>query len=173
MLSALCCAINSLGTIIESLDITLAAVSAIIIWIALLEFGYKTAWGIYFSTAIISVLFLPSKFCGLFFAFISGWYPMFKLFLGKKIRKRSLLWVIKLICFNLVSIALVFAVEVFGKVLGIIVDEKVTLAWIAIVLVLSNIALIVVDILMDQLIVIYIHKVRNKLIKLKIIDKKQ
>lgn len=172
MLSALCCVILSLGVVFESLDLTFATVSAIIIWIALLEFGYKLAWGIFFPTAFIAVLFLPSKFPALFFTFVTGWYPMFKLSIGKRIKKKSLLWTIKLICFNIVSLALIFGIELFGKAFGITFDEEMTKAWLIAMLVLCNIAFLVTDILMDRLVVVYIYKVRDKLVRLKIVDKK-
>lgn len=173
MLCALCCVILSMGTIFESLDLTFATISAIIIWIALLEFGYKLAWGIFFPTALIAVLFLPSKFPALFFAFVTGWYPMFKLFISKKIKKKGLLLLTKLFCFNIVTIALIFGIELFGKAFGIEFEDSLTKSWLIVMVVLSNLAFGVTDILMDRLIVVYIYKVRDKLVKLKIVDKKQ
>ena len=97
---------------------------------------------------------------------------MFKLAVGKKIKKKSLLWTIKLFCFNAVSLALIFGIELFGKAFGIVLEEELTKSWLVIMLVLCNIAFLVTDILMDRLIVVYIYKVRDKLVSLKIVDKK-
>ncbi len=172
MLTALCSVVLSMGVIFESLDLTLATFSALIIWIALLEFGKKTAWGIYFPTAAIAVFFLPSKFPALFFTFVTGWYPMLKLFITKKIKKKPLLAFVKLVVFNAVSLGLIFGIELFGEALGFVFDEEFTNAWLITVLILCNIAFVVTDILMDKLVIVYIYKIRDKLIKLKIVDSK-
>ena len=173
MLTALCCVILSLGTILESLDLTFAAIAALIIWFVLLEFGRMTAWSIYIPTALISTLFLPSKFPALFFTFVTGWYPMLKFFITRKIKSKPILWLVKIICFNAVSLGLIFGVEFLGGALGIVFGDEFTSAWLYTMLILCNIAFLVTDILMDRLVVIYIHKIRDTLVKLKIVEKKQ
>ena len=172
VLSALCCVILSLGTVFESLDLTFATVSALIVWITLLEFGSKTAWSVYGASALISVLFLPSKFPAAFFAFVTGWYPMFKLGVSRRIKHKGLLWLLKLICFNAVSLGLIFGVELFGAALGIIFEEAMTKGWLITMLVLCNVAFLITDVLMDRLVIVYIYKLRDKLVSLKIVDKK-
>ena len=172
VLTALCCVILSLGTVLESLDLTFATVSALIIWITLLEFGRKTAWGIYFPTAAISLLFLPSKFPALFFTFVTGWYPMFKLFISKKVKKKALLIFSKLLVFNIVSGGLIVVTELFGEALGFQFSEEITKGWVITVMILCNISFIVTDFLMDRLVIVYIYKLRDRLVKLNIVDKK-
>ncbi len=171
MLTALICVILSLGSLFETLDLSFATISSLIIWIALLEFGKKTAWGIYFPSGLISALFLPSKFPALFFICITGWYPMFKSTIQKRIKNKKLLTLIKLLVFNITAISLTAFVYFFGALLGISLGEEVTKVYIVIMLVLCNVAFIVTDILMDKLVIVYIVKIRDKLVKLKIVDK--
>ena len=172
VLSALCCVILSLGTVFESLDLTFATLAALIVWITLLEFGKKTSWSIYLVTSVISVFLLPSKFPALFFAFVTGWYPMFKLGVSRKIKNKTFLFLVKTLCFNAVCLLLIFGIEFFGAALGIVFDEEMSDGWLVTMLVLCNVAFFVTDILMDKLVVIYIYKLRDKLVKLKIVDKK-
>ena len=170
MVTALCCVILSLGTVFETMDLSFAAISALVIWIVLLEFGKTTAWSAYIATGLISMLLIPSKYPALFFICITGWYPMIKLSLSKRFKKKPLQWFFKLAIFNISAIASVVVIYFFGELLGISMGEKATRVYLIITLSTANFAFIITDILMDKLVIVYIYKLRDKLKKLKLIE---
>lgn len=170
MLTALCCVILSLGTVFETLDLSFAAITALIIWIALLEFGKKTAWSVFFATAVLSLLVIPSKFPAIFFTCITGWYPMVKLSLSKKIKKKTVLWVCKLLVFNFAAFISLVVIYFLGSFLGIEAGEETTRIYLTITMITADFAFIITDILMDKLVIVYIYKVRDKLKKLNLVE---
>ena len=170
ILTALCTVILSLGSVIETMDLSFAAISALIVWIALLEFGGKTAWAIYFATSTVSMLFLPAKFAAVFFLGITGWYPMVKYSLSRKVKNKTVLWLCKLVIFNLAALASAAAVYFLGSFLGISLSEDMTAIYYLAMLGLSNFAFIITDILMDKLVIVYIYKLRDKLKKSGLIE---
>lgn len=170
MLTALCVVILSFGTIIETMDLSFAAISALVLWISLLEFGKKTAWSVYFATAALSFLLLPSKFPSVFFVFITGWYPMIKLSLSKRIKNKGFLWFIKLVVFNIAAAISVCFIYIFASFLGVDSNDSLTKIYMISMFATSNFAFIITDILMDKLVIVYIYKIRDKLKKMKLID---
>lgn len=170
MLTALCCVVLSMGTVIETMDLSFAAISCLILWISLLEFGKKTAWIVFFATSVISILLIPSKFPAIFFICITGWYPMVKFELSKRIKKKILLWICKFAVFNLSAACSVAVVYFLGSWLGIQPGEEMTKIYLAALLVIANFAFMITDILMDKLVVVYIYKLRDKLKKLKLVE---
>ena len=170
MLTSLCCIILSLGSVFESFDLSFSTISAIILWITLLEFGKKTAWSVYITTSLLSFILIPSKFPSLFFITITGWYPMIKLYVTKKIKNKRLLWFIKLIVFNISSIISVILIYLCSVAIGIEMDESITQAYIIAMLVTANFAFIITDMLMDILVKVYLIKIRKVLKKMKLVE---
>ncbi len=170
MLTALSCVILSLGTVLETLDLSFAAITALVLWIALLEFGKKTAWSVFFATSVLSMLIIPSKFPAIFFICITGWYPMVKFALSRKIKKKSLLWFFKLLIFNIAASISLAVIYIFGSFLGIELGDEATKMYLIITMLTANFAFIITDILMDKLVVVYIYKLREKLKKLKLVE---
>ena len=84
MLCALGVIILGLGSVIEVLDITVAVLASLLTVYAVIEIGGIYPWLIWIVTSIIALLLLPLKTPVLFYAFLTGFYPILK----QKIERR-------------------------------------------------------------------------------------
>ena len=84
MLCALGVVILGLGAVIEVLDITVAVIASLLTVYAVIEIGGAYPWLIWVVTSIVALLFLPLKTPVLFYAFLTGYYPILK----QKIERR-------------------------------------------------------------------------------------
>ena len=73
----------SASAFFPTLDLTLSALAAFVLYVLMLEFGFATALIAFFSSAALSLLLLPNKECALFYIFIFGWYPFVRAHLSK------------------------------------------------------------------------------------------
>ena len=94
--SALIVILLALSNVFPSLDLTLSAIAAVLIYVLLIEFGYPTALLSYVVSGVLSAILLPDKNASLFFLFLFGWYPFLRTVLGKSPVLIS--WLIKLVC---------------------------------------------------------------------------
>ena len=76
--SALAVVLMWLSVLIPTLDLTLAALAAIPVYIALLDFGYGAGIGVYAAAGILSLLLVPDKTGAVFFCALFGWYPFLR-----------------------------------------------------------------------------------------------
>lgn len=83
---ALCAALIvvflGLSSLFPSLDLSLAALAALVVYVVLLEFGKKAAALTFITSALLSILILPDKNCALFYTFFFGWYPFLRAILA-------------------------------------------------------------------------------------------
>ena len=153
LMAALCVVILSLGSLIESLDISLAIVAGLIILILSAEYGDRVAMTVFCVVSILSFL-LPQKSAGLFFLALSGWYPVVQ----KKIHMLPPFFcrLVKIALFNFVLV-LLLALSFF--VTGIPETRWVygTLA------VLGNLCFYCYDLLLDRILLWYLMKLRHHL----------
>lgn len=84
MLSALGVIILGLGSVIEVLDISVAVIASLLVVYAVIEIGGAYPWLIWVVTSVISLLLLPLKTPALFYAMLTGYYPILK----QKIERR-------------------------------------------------------------------------------------
>jgi predicted membrane protein len=78
MLCALGVVLLYVGSVIEVLDLTMVGISSVLVFFAVLEMGNPFPFLIYFVTAILSMLLLPSKFAAVFYLLFGGIYPILK-----------------------------------------------------------------------------------------------
>ncbi len=97
--AALMLALMFLLSVFPSATIAAPAVASVVMLFAVLELGKGWAVGVYASTAILSLLVLPSKEAAVLYAVFFGYYPIIKALLEKKIRKRVPEWIIKIVAF--------------------------------------------------------------------------
>ena len=76
MLCALGVVILGLGAVIEVLDITVAVIASLLTVYAVIEIGGAYPWLIWVVTSIVALLLLPLKTPVLFYAFLTGYYPV-------------------------------------------------------------------------------------------------
>ena len=101
--SAILCALGTvllfLGSILEIIDITMAALASFLIVISMIEIGGYMPYLVFGCTSVLSFLLLPNKSAALFYVLFFGFYPILKRFLEKP--KPFFSWVIKLVFFNI------------------------------------------------------------------------
>ena len=165
MMVALGVIILYMGSLIEVLDISMAAIASILCIIAVIEYGKIYAIMVFGATAILAMLVLPEKYTPSLYALLIGYYPILKELI-ERIGKKSIFsqrgfsvlrWAIKLVFFN--CALLVFAL-VAKYILVLPEAEK----WMQITMfVLANAVFVVYDIALTRLISTYIFRIRARL----------
>ena len=162
VLCALAVVMLGLGAVIEVIDITAAAVAALVLLPILLCYGARYAWLSYAVTGVLGVLLMPQSLGAWMFAGLTGFYPIVKQRLDRL--PRVLSWVVKLL---LLAAVLFLYLGVFYFVMlggeGSLFDaflkgfgeEEGTplMAWA--VIILSLFTYILFDLLIDRLLILY------------------
>lgn len=156
VLSALAVAIMYIGTALEVLDLSTAALASICVMVILTELGMKYAFLTYATIGALSLLILPMKTAAIMFVGFLGFYPMAKSFFERKFRGWLCL-VLKIVLLNVCTFAMLLVVRY-------VMTEAL---WFEImVLVLANIVFVVYDYALTQLLRVYVFKWR-KILKIK------
>lgn len=145
----------ALSVLFPTLDFTLAAIAAFVLYILILEFGKLSGLLCYFVAGILSLVLLPVKNCALFFVFFFGWYPFLRVFTSKC----SLIWawIIKL-C------AAAFSGIVFFLIFSVILPLDSLNGYFTVVTLILYLAVFVVyELGLSKLLLIYQNKIRMKL----------
>ena len=163
--SALAVVMLGLGAVIEVLDITAAAVAALILLPILLCYGSKYAGLSYAVTATLGVLLMPQSFATWMYAGLTGFYPMVKSRLDRL--PRALSWLIKLLLLTGV-LGLYLAVFFFlfmggeGSAADVLLkgfgEEDSPAAMAYAVIGLSVLTFVLFDLLIDRLLILYYIK---------------
>ena len=164
ILSALAVIFLALGSLIEVLDLSSAAVAGFVIVVAVIELEGKYPVMIYFAVSILSILTLPNKFPALFFIFFAGCYPIFKYHFERF--HHIVAWVVKFSMFNIFLAFMILSVNFLvgrgflslsgeGYLSDIFGDLKIFIFGVA------NFAFLLYDIAMTRIINLYIIKIRK------------
>lgn len=172
LLSALGVALMFLGAMIETLDLSMAAMASFFCLFAVLEIRGIYPWLIFAVTGILTIILMPYSMVGWFYLLFFGFYPIFK---DKVERlKKPISWILKILAFNFALIlGTVVAfylfvgdvegknlIDAFGYVFG--VEKLGSLVAIGVYL-LANITFVVYDIALTRLIILYYFRIRKKL----------
>lgn len=154
MVSALCVVILSLGSLIESLDLSLSVIAGLFVMIVATEYGDRVGFAVFLVSGLISLM-LPIKSPGIFYLAILGWYPLVQ----KKIHQLPpfISRVVKLLLFNGISAALI-ALSVFVLMMPFSFNTV-----FIITLVLANACFVLYDTLLERFLIWYIVKIRKRL----------
>ena len=153
-----------IGSLIEVLNISMAAIASLICIIAVIEYGGLYPLMIFGATAILSMLLLPEKFTPTIYALLIGYYPILKELierLGKngRLSKKIALpfqYLIKLLFFN-AALAAVVLVSVYILILPESAE------WLQIVtFCLANLTFLVYDLALTRMISTYVFRVRSR-----------
>ena len=162
MMAALGVVILYVGSLIEVLDISMAAIASLLCIIAVIEYGRGYAWLVYAATATLAMLLLPEKLTPSLYAFLIGYYPMVKE-LVERIGKRrafsgcrAMQWAIKMLFFN--SALLAFAA--FAIYILALPTEAEWMQWT--MFFLANAAFVLYDIALTRLITTYVLRLRSR-----------
>ena len=154
---ALSVVILFIGSLIETLDMTVAALASFVITLAIIELGAYYPAAIYVGTSVLGLLLLPNKYGALIYCLFYGFYPMVKSKLEAKIKPRALLFGIKLLIFA-VSQTAVELLWIFIFAHGAMES---TLPIIAATVALALITFVVFDFALSYISAVYIHKWRK------------
>lgn len=153
--SALIVVLILMGTFIELLDITVAAVCALTIYIVQIETKEKYPILVYITSSVLSLIFPPLSTATLYFVGFFGYYPILKQKLIKF--KKQIRKLISILVFNVAMISLML---LFKAVFTL--QNEPPLMY-ALLLVTSNVFFICFDYLLDVFTFIYIKKLRDKI----------
>ncbi len=157
-----------IGGIFEILDMTSAAIASVAILVSYLEFGAKSALGVYAVSSVISLIFFPTATSTIYYALLLGYYPVLKFTVDRKLKKIKILpTFIKFLVFNAGCALILF---LFSKIygldavltefeLGAITGETVIFT----VFIMLNIFFIMFDMLLNSLAVIYVKLLRKRI----------
>ena len=161
MLSALAVVILTLGSLIDVVELSAAAMASFAVMVAVLELGAGWAVGVFAVSAVLSLLLFPMRIATVTFALFFGYYPVLKVYLDK-LRVRPLRWAVKLVCFNAF---LVLSALLLGELAGL--DAEVgTAKWLyGALLALGNATLAVYDVAIARISLLYIRKCKNRMRK--------
>ena len=172
LLAAMGVALLFIGSFIETLDLSMAALASFFCLFAVIELGGIYPWLIYAVTGILSVILVQHSLGGWFYLLFFGFYPILKEKFDRLVK--PLAWVIKIVIFNLtlilgtaVTFLLIFGqtegktlIDAFMYVFG---GEEVG-SWFAIcVYLLANLTFVIYDFALTRLIVFYFRKIRDRL----------
>ncbi len=142
MMSALSVVLMFFTTFTPVLMYVLPILTGLIVWLVSQMIDKKWALGVYFSTAIISLVLLTDKEAALTYTLFFGFYPLIKDVFERL--PKAISWIIKILSFN-VSAVLIGVVGVF--IFGLSGEEynEFGKATIPILLTLANIVFIMYD----------------------------
>ncbi|MBO4452525.1 MAG: hypothetical protein J5793_01180 [Clostridia bacterium] len=156
LFTALCVALLFLGSVIEVLDLSTAALGSLIIIAAMIELGKGYAIAVYAAASLLSALLLPNKAPAVYFILFSGYYPVLKVFLNN-IKPKPLSYAARFAVFD---IALAGAALVTVYLLNTPIEFEVYW-WIAGIL-LANGVFFVYDIALERMSLFYVRHIKSK-----------
>ncbi len=122
-----------------------------------LRSGWKWALGCYGVTAALALLLLPGKGTAAAYGLLTGYYPVFKLFV-ERWRSRPLRWLAKLVLFNAV-----FALLYFGLARLLWSDAELASLSPWLVFAAADAAFLVYDFALTEIILIYLRKIAGRI----------
>jgi len=157
IMTALCVVILFLGSFFSTLDLSLSAISGMLMVLAVIELGDRHAWGIFAAVSILGLLIIPTKYTAFFFAAFLGWYPIAKRYFERL--HPVLAWAVKI---SAVNVCLAVAIW-FSKAFFVLPEGEFDFGYL--LFGLANLTFVLYDICLSKLILLYIVKLR-KILKL-------
>ena len=174
MLSALAVVILTLGSLVDVVELSAAALASFAVMVAVLELGPGCAVGVFAVSAVLSfivmydavsavlsLLLFPMRIATVTFALFFGYYPVLKVYLDK-LRVRPLRWAVKFACFNAF---LVLAALLLGEIAGLEAEVGEAKWLYGALLALGNATLAVYDVAVARISLLYIKKCKNRMRK--------
>lgn len=164
MLCALGAAIMMMGGMIPLATFCCPAIAGLMLIPIFVECGEKLSWGAYIAIALLSLMLCPDKEAAALFVFL-GYYPILKWRL-EQIRRKPLRLLAKLGIFN-AAVGAAYLLLIFIFRMDAILNEYREMGMILTIacLILGNITLVIYDRLLAVMTVLYVQKLRGKLMK--------
>ena len=155
MLCALGVVLLLVGSVVEVMDIAMAALASLLCIFAVIEYGGAAPWLVFASTGVLSLILLPNKTPAFMYVVFLGYYPIIKEKLERL--KKPIAWLLKEVIFNIALIALFFIVRFL-----LMPNATEPLLIYAIAFVLFEVAFVLYDIALTRLITFYILRLRDR-----------
>ncbi len=155
MLSALGVVVLAIGSVVQTLDLTTAALAAFFCIYAVIEMGGAYPWMVWGVTSFLGILLLPQKSPAIFFLFI-GCYPILKEKLERM--RRIPCWIFKLVIFHAMAGLFLLTMRIFFP------EELLfSLSWMLIgSYVLAVVTFVVYDYALSKVITLYLLRLRDQ-----------
>jgi hypothetical protein len=165
ILSAVGVILLLIGSFLQVLDLSAAALAGFAVVVAVIEIRGKYPVLVYLAISLISILILPYKMPAVFFIAFGGIYPIFKAQFERF--HPAVAWVLKFSIFNTFLWLLIFFVRLLlsRELIDLREDIEFLKNFEIIVFLVANFMFLLYDIVMTKIINIYIIKFR-KLLKL-------
>ena len=167
LLAAMGVALLFMGSFIETLDLSMAALASFFCLFAVVEFGGIYPWLIFAVTGILAVIARPESMGGWFYILFFGYYPIIKDKLQKF--KKPLAWTLKILLLNAalaisltIACFLLYGGDFYNTFMMTFGDEGLGLYAAIGTYLLLNVTFVVYDIALNRLVVFYYVKIRNK-----------
>lgn len=154
LLAALSIVFMMVGAITDVLDLTMMMLASFCIVFAVIEIGEKWAWLVYGVTAVLSLLFLPSKPAALLYL-LGGAYPIFKAWFEKY--RSVIAWILKLSLFNTLQLLFILLAQ---KILGL---SGAGYEFVLGEILFGNIVFVVYDLCLTVCVTVYLVCLRRRL----------
>ena len=157
--SAVLCALGvillALGSLLQVLDITMAALASFLVIFAVIELGGKYPFLIFAVTALLSMLLVPYKTAPLMYLCFAGYYPLLKAVLEGHLSS-VWAWVLKLLAFNAaLALTLFLAIKLFAAF-------TVPAVWYYYLLPICTVVFVIYDIALTRVITAYVQRWRHR-----------
>lgn len=160
LLASLAGVLVIVGGFFEMLDLSVAALSSLVVLVACEETkkGYPIL--VYTVSSAIALIFMPFRSATLYYVLFLGYYPIVKLRLDAMRKRAGRLAVraIKFACFNTALFAIILLTKLF-----IGVDELYTPLLLTATIALANVFFVCYDYFLAVMTVLYRKKLSNKL----------
>lgn len=164
ILCALAVVIMMLGGVVPLATFVCPALAGLMLIPIFAECGEKFCYGAYVAISALALIICTDKEAALLFAFL-GYYPALRWRI-EQIRSAFLRVIVRLAVFN-ASIGIMYALIFFVFQMQAIIGEMQEMGVImnAVMLLIGNITMLMYDRVLKVFTSIYVHKLRNKLIK--------
>lgn len=143
-----------IGSVINVLDLTMAAIASVLVVLAVIEIGGGYSYAIYLLTALLALLLLPDKFSALLYALFAGFYPIAKAAFERL--HPAVSWVLKLSLFNTGFLLLIAVGNYILHLPDTGLDFRVG------VFAFANLTFVIYDVALTRLITLYVVKLRRR-----------
>ena len=158
-------------TALEIFVYALPALAGFLTLFCVIELGKSWAFGVWFATALLSLLLVPNKEAAVMYTAFFGYYPIVKALLENRKLPRVVEYLFKFLIFNAAVIsAYLVLIYLFGMPLGDVLGEDDGVWWakyaLPVMLVMGNAVFLVFDFALTRMAMVYLKLLQPKLRKL-------
>ncbi len=140
------------ASLFSTISLAICALTGIVTLLMLMNTGYKYTFLHYIAVSVLVLLLCPNKECAIYYIFLFGIYPIYKLYI-ERVKNRIVLWTLKILAANLLyALVWILTIRIMGLSENPLVIETV------ITFILYNITFVVFDICLTRIMFFYILK---------------